>query len=30
MHDFSLPDKIPSGIQKHPREARQSAAGLKM
>lgn len=30
MHDSSLPDKIPSGIQKHLKEARQLAAGFNM
>lgn len=30
MHDSSPPDKIPSEIQKHLKEAEQLAAGLNM
>lgn len=30
MHDSSHPDKIPSGIQKHLKEAEKLAGGLNM
>lgn len=30
MHDSSLPDKIPCGIQKDLKGARQLASGLNM